>query len=76
MPVINHKDSNVQGREPIPPSPYTARNLHLSLCRSAPRPDRARPLSAMREEQAMATLRPFGLLTGTDPFRELGPGLG
>jgi hypothetical protein len=41
-----------------------------------PVPDSAQPPIAMREEQAMATLRPFGLLTGTDPFRELGPGLG
>jgi HSP20 family protein len=36
-----------------------------------PVPDRARALSAMKEEQAMATMRPFGLLAGTDPFREL-----
>jgi HSP20 family protein len=36
-----------------------------------PVPDSAQPPIAMREEQAMTTMRPFGLLTGTDPFREL-----
>jgi HSP20 family protein len=34
-------------------------------------PGTARPLIAIREEQAMATKRPFGLLAGTDPVREL-----
>jgi HSP20 family protein len=40
------------------------------MCK-CPLPDRAQPLSAMKEEQTMATTRPFSLLIGTDPFREL-----
>jgi hypothetical protein len=32
---------------------------------------KARPPIATKEQQAMANMRPFGLLAGADPFREL-----